>query len=192
MNTDSMKVGDIIPFLLISYFDKAFRWAGSGIHHTNQWRIGQIVRVDGNTLRIKDLLTDSDEVASISHSYLKECLRVVDNMKLVECMAVFAAQQAVNMRPATQDLPVQQPIKIEVKDTKTKVLELNEHTKYVAIDENGENYKDYDSADKTLDEWKEYFVREFDEDDLDLEDITFYAETKLRLNLRKIVEVSID
>jgi len=188
MNIDNAKVGDIIPFMLLTRLDKldkAFRWRD--IPSNNPWRIGQIVEVNGNTLQIKDLLCDSQELASINRSYLKKLLGQADNMNLVECMGVFAAQQAALVS-------VQQPVKIEVRETNNKVLELNENTQYIAVDENCELFAYYESQDtaKTLKEWERYIAKEIEENEyFDLQGLRLYAKVDLEVKVKKTLEVSI-
>jgi len=185
MNINNAKVGDIVPFLLLNNFDKAFRWRD--IPHYNPWRIGQIVKVDGDTLRIKDLLCDSHELASIDRSYLKSCWKNVDNMRLVECMGVFAAQQAALVS-------VQQPVKIEVREANNKVLVLNENTQYVVVDETCELFVDYESrkAAKTLKEWERYIAKDIEDNDgFDTQNLEFYAKVDLGVKVKKTLKVSI-
>ena len=185
MNIDNAKVGNIIPFPLMTRLDNAFRWRN--ISHGNPWRMGQIVKVDGDTIQIRDLLCDSREWASIGRQYLKECLKNADTMRLVECMGIFAEQQAALVS-------VQQPVKIEVRETNNKVLELDENTLFVVTDENSELLLEGHSQDteKTLKEWKEYIAQESEEDEyFDPQGLTFYAKVNLEAKVKKTLEVSI-
>lgn len=197
MNINTLKVGDIIPFPLIGYCDVAFRW--KGINHTNHWRMGQIVRIDGvngKTLRIKDLLTNSAETANISLSYLSECLVVADSMKLAECMMVFAQlQSGFDVAPVAVGTVTKDVVKIEVRENNNKVLELTDSTRYVAFNQATDEFQEsFGRCEKTLKEWEKYIAEETEDeygDGIAAEELVFYAKVDLGVKVKKTVEVSI-